>query len=245
MWHELLSDVGRGLRHLLYPGLCAVCHAALGECDGEFCGPCRAGLLDDPHPTCPRCAGTLGPNLPVGPRCARCKDESFQFDRVIRLGTYDGLRRDVILRMKHGRYESLSESVGELWAAHAADRLRAVGAAVVVPVPLHWRRHWRRGYNPAEALARSLASGLQVPCAVRWLRRVRPTPKQTGLSVSARRANVRGAFRADPSARWRGAAVLLVDDVLTTGSTASESARALRAAGAARVAVAVLAHDRA
>src|SRR5262245_22221973 len=131
MWRELLLDVGRGLRHLLYPGMCAGCAAPLGERDGQFCGSCRAALLDDSHPVCPRGASTLGPNLPVGMRCARCKDESFQFDGVMRLGTYDGLRREVILRMKHGRYESLSESVGELWAAHAAGRLRAVGADVV------------------------------------------------------------------------------------------------------------------
>jgi ComF family protein len=147
--------------------------------------------------------------------------------------------------MKHGRYEGLSECVGELWAAHSAQRLRAENAQVVVPVPLHWRRHWQRGGNQAEHLARALASALQLPCATRWLRRVRSTPKQTGLSRTARRANVRGAFRAAPTPAWRGATVLLVDDVLTTGSTASESARALREAGAARVVVAVLAHDRA
>src|SRR5687767_12674789 len=105
MWRNLVLDLGRGLRQLLYPGLCAACYAPLGELDSHFCAPCREGLLDDPHVSCPRCASTLGQNVPIGERCPRCKDESFQFDRVIRLGTYDGVRREVILRLKHGRYE--------------------------------------------------------------------------------------------------------------------------------------------
>jgi len=104
-------------------------------------------------------------------------------------------------------------------------------------------QYWRRGYNQATALARALASGLRIPCRERWLRRVRATPFQTDVAPSARRANVRGAFRAAADPNLKGQTVLLVDDVLTTGGTASEAARTLRAAGAARVVVAVLAHD--
>jgi predicted amidophosphoribosyltransferase len=92
------------------------------------------------------------------------------------------------------------------------------------------------------ALARALAARLSLPCHPRWLRRIRNTPKQTAQTPTGRRENVRGAFRAPRRARLRGKAVLLVDDVLTTGSTCSEAARALREAGAARVVVAVLAH---
>jgi predicted amidophosphoribosyltransferase len=106
--------------------------------------------------------------------------------------------------------------------------------------PLHWWRHWQRGHNQSEALARALARRLGVPCRPRWLRRVRHTPRQTQQPPSARADNVRGAFRARRGAPLAGTTVLLVDDVLTTGSTASEAARALRAAGAGRVVVAVL-----
>jgi ComF family protein len=242
MWHPFVRDLARGFLHLVYPGACAVCTRPLGDAPGDFCPDCRAALLDDPHPTCPRCGSTLGSNLPPGDDCSHCRGESFAFERVLRLGPYEGLRRDVILRMKHLHSEGLAEAVGELWSAHAAGRLRAVGASVVVPVPLHWWRRWRRGYNQAAVLARALASGLQIPCRERWLLRVRATPFQSDLPPSARRANVRGAFRAVANPHLRGQTVLLVDDVLTTGSTASEAARELRAAGAARVVVAVLAH---
>jgi predicted amidophosphoribosyltransferase len=106
--------------------------------------------------------------------------------------------------------------------------------------PLLWRRRWWRGYNQSESLARPLAARLGIPCRPSWLRRVRHTPEQKGQNVGAKLENVRGAFRARGSGLV-GRCVLLVDDVLTTGATAGEAARALRQAGARRVVVAVLA----
>src|SRR5205823_5857562 len=112
---------------------------------------------------------------------------------------------------------------------------------VVIPVPLHWFHRLRRGYNQSEALARELAAALGVPCRPRWLRRARLTRKQHhSLSREERRANVHDAFRARHADAVRGRHVLLVDDVMTTGSTAHEAARPLRAAGAAQITVAVL-----
>jgi uncharacterized protein (TIGR03000 family) len=130
-----------------------------------------------------------------------------------------------------------------LWVQGTAARpqLLALKAEVVVPVPLHWWRRWRRGYNQSAALAYGLAAGLKLSCQPGWLRRIRNTPPQTSQTLAGRRENVRGAFRARTGVPLRGRSVLLVDDVMTTGATASEAARALRAGGAARVVVAVLA----
>src|SRR5204863_283090 len=105
-------------------------------------------------------------------------------EAIVLASVGEGDRREVILGMKHGRYEALSECVGELWAEHAAIRLNAVNAVAVVPIPLHWRRRWRRGYNQAEMLARALASRLHIACDTRWLRRVLPTPKATDVCTS-------------------------------------------------------------
>jgi ComF family protein len=242
MWPTLARDLARGLLHLAYPGVCHLCTKPIAIGSGDFCPDCRDALVIDPHPTCQRCASTLGPNLPPAPDCAKCRGTPFAFDRVIRLGPYEGIRRDAVLRMKHGHNEGLADAVGELWAADAMAPLKTVGAGAVVPVPLHWRRRWSRGYNQAAALGRALASGLQIPFADGALRRLRATPFQTG-GRDARRENVRDAFVAKSDSRTRAKTVLLVDDVLTTGSTASAAARALRSAGAARVVVAVMAHD--
>jgi ComF family protein len=159
----------------------------------------------------------------------------------VRVGPYNGLLRQLILRLKRAAGEGLAEQLGSLWAECAGARLSETGAEAVVPVPLHWWRRLARGYNQSAALARALADRLRLPCRTGWLRRVRHTPFQTSQTSSARRENVRQAFRARAVAGLRGRSVLLVDDILTTGSTAGEAARALRAAGAARVVVAVLA----
>jgi ComF family protein len=183
----------------------------------------------------------VGPYAETAGGCVGCRKEHFAFDAALRLGPYDGTLRDAVLRLKNHAGEGLAELLGEAWAERDAARLRALGADLIVPVPLHWWRRWRRGYNQSAAVARSLARRLQIPCNPSWLRRSRNTPFQSDQSPAGRRDNVRGAFRARGRARLKGRTVLLVDDVLTTGATASEAAAALRAAGAARVAVAVLA----
>jgi ComF family protein len=137
----------------------------------------------------------------------------------------------------------LAEVLGEVWAEQTGPRIRELKPAVVVPVPLHWWRRWARGFNQSESLARTLAAGLALPFFPTVLRRVRNTPYQTRQTPSVRRDNVRNAFMVRSKTPIVRKTVLLVDDVLTTGSTASEAARALRAAGAERVVVAVLAHS--
>jgi ComF family protein len=239
----MLRALAEGLLQLVYPATCWGCGRLLPPGQVSFCADCRQELTGDTLPTCPRCSSTVGPHAQVQNGCPRCRGASFAFEQVLRLGTYGGLLRDLVLRMKKDTGETLAEVVGALWAGHAGPKVRATGVEVVIPIPLHWRRRWSRGYNQSEALARALAAELRLPCRPGWLRRTRATPRQTAQAPSARPGNVRGAFTADRRADLKGKAVLLVDDVLTTGSTCSEAARALRQAGAARVAVAVLAHD--
>jgi ComF family protein len=245
MFATLLSagrTFAQGLIHLLYPNTCWTCGQDLSGEKPGFCETCRTALTADPHATCPRCASSVGPYVNLEGGCSRCRGESFSFDGAVRLGPYEGLLHDVVLQLKHRRGEGLAEMVGQLWAEHAEAKLRGFAPALIVPVPLHWRRHWQRGYNQSQALARSLAACLRLPCAARCLRRVRATAPQTSRSSAERRDNVRGAFRARPGLLLEGKTILLVDDVLTTGSTASEAARALRAARPSRIIVAVLAH---
>jgi ComF family protein len=143
--------------------------------------------------------------------------------------------------MKTRAGEDLAEAIAVLWAAAIVERLRDVPIEAVVPVPLHWTRRWQRGFNQSEVLARAVAHSLGVPGKPGLLRCVRRTGQQKQLSPTARRDNMRDAFRA-PRVPYQS--VLLIDDVMTTGATAHEAARALHKGGAKRIVVAVLAHGR-
>jgi ComF family protein len=106
----------------------------------------------------------------------------------------------------------------------------------IAPVPLHWWRKWRRGFNQSELLAHALSKRTGAP-VIAALRRTRATAAQAGLSNTARRRNVTGAFSSRTSLSLNGKHVLLIDDVMTTGATASACAIALKKAGAVRVAL--------
>jgi ComF family protein len=240
-----LGAMGRtlaaGLLQIVYPGICHVCGGALSATERDFCARCHTALITDPDPSCPRCGATVGPYSNVEGGCSRCREEGLQFDRAFRMGPYDGVLRDAILRMKHIAGEALADCLSSLWAEQLAARLLPEKIDAVFPIPLHWWRRWTRGYNQSEVLACAIAARLDAAYRPRWLRRVRNTPKQTAQTAAGRRENVRGAFRTRRRVNLKGLTCLVVDDVLTTGSTCSEAARALRAAGAARVVAAALA----
>jgi ComF family protein len=234
-------EQGRGLLQLIYPGCCFLCAGAAAEDDCGFCVSCRDALLNDPQDACPHCGQTVGPYAVVAGRCNSCRQEKYAFDAVVRLGPYVGVLRDVVLRLKLPVHEVLAEHLGELWADRQRLRFEALASDLVIPVPLHWRRRWQRGYNQSQAMAWGLAARLGLPCRPSLLRRIRATPLQTSQTPAGRRDNVRDAFRVPAGYTLDRQTILLVDDVLTTGATAHEAARALRAAGAARIIAVVLA----
>jgi ComF family protein len=239
-----LAEVARGALHLLYPNSCPICDAP--EAGPEpyrhgLCSGCYAAVTADPHAACPKCAATVGPHADPADGCPECRGRGFAFGRVVRLSPYDGRLRDAILRMKHAAGEGLAELMGRVFVDARGAALKASAVDLVVPVPLHWRRHWARGYNQAEAVAREVAAGLGAEFRRGWLRRVKAATQAAQPSATARRENMRGAFRAARGARFAGRTVLLVDDVMTTGATLDEAARVVRRAGAGAVTAAVLA----
>jgi ComF family protein len=147
--------------------------------------------------------------------------------------------RELIHLYKYGRIRTLARPLGE-FALSAFPRDEHLDG--IVPVPLHWRRRWQRGFNQSELIARFLSRRTGIP-VVAALRRARSTASQAGLSNTRRRRNVTGAFRCPRRlvAAVRGRRLLLIDDVMTTGSTAAACAFALKRAGAARVALLTIA----
>jgi len=236
--------LARWLINLVLPPRCLGCGAGV-ETQGTFCPACWASLrfLEEAE-GCARCGEPVGPGVMAFPgwQCARCLAEPPPFARARSAFLYGGAVREAILAMKHGdRTEHARTLAGQM--ARAVSGLLAEPDAVLVPVPLHRWRLWRRGYNQAALLAQALARETGRPWLPDALARVRATLPQQGLNREERRRNLRGAFRVTEAGRRKiaGRIVVLVDDVLTTGSTARHCARALLAAGATEVRVATLA----
>lgn len=230
-----------GVADLLLPDVCAGCQADHVAAEG-LCADCSAELLSlVALPYCPRCATTLGPNVPARmDGCGGCQSTLPRFDRVFRLGPYTTCLRRLIRDLKYRRRQRLRRRMGRLLAERVAREWDGGDLDVVVPVPMHWRRRMERGFDHARAIAARLAAELGLPLSDELLR-TRHTLPQVHLPRSRRVENVRGAFAARSPAALEGANVLLVDDVTTTGATVAEATRTLREARTHHVAVAVLA----
>lgn len=248
----MLRNVFDRLLTALVPPPCWFCGQTAGE---PFCPGCLADLPWFTH-CCERCGRPLvRPHDSAGDlRCARCPPALALFDRVWAPLSYEYPVDRLIAAAKFGRELATARLLGELmWRARQAPvpaglppgrRVRQERAPVLVPIPLHWRRHASRGFNQAEEMARALGHRLGLPVAAGLCRKRRATPEQSTLPAAARRRNVRDAFEVrgrNASARLDGATLILVDDVLTTGATAAAVAGPLRRAGVARLELWVLA----
>ena len=227
---------------LLYPALCPLCDALLADGRRDpLCGGCWAMLPRLTPPLCPRCGASM-PSLASSSSavasCGSCLVEPPAWDWARAAAPYAGLVREALHALKFRGRRALGAPLGDLLVERCATAFPD-DVDALVPVPLAPARARERGYNQAALLAERAAPALGLPVRARWLTRARPTAPQSELGADARRANVRGAFRAAPAAAGRHAVV--VDDVLTTGATAAECARALRAAGARAVGVLVVA----
>ena len=232
---NITGDLLAPLLDFVFPPLCLACgrEERPGPLRLGLCLPCRGRLKVLPGRLCAGCGRPLlAAPLPAGYLCGQCRRRPPAFDRLRAVWSYEPPAEQVIHALKFGRLDFLGAHLArEIWHRMGAE-LRE--AEAVVPVPLHWRRRMRRGYNQAERIARPLARRLGRPL-VEALRRPRPTAPQARLERSRRRANLRRAFRARRRSAIRGRAVLLVDDVATTGATLDQAAAALRRAGAASV----------
>ena len=159
------------------------------------------------------------------------------------LGRYEGLLRRLILETKQAEGEQVTIVLARFALGRLGHQLAELGADVVVATPMHWRRRVTRGTNGAELMADLVAKYLKVPLAPRILRRRRNTLPQFSLPRGERFLNVRDAFVQRASYHLEAAHVLLVDDILTTGATASVAARTLKANGASRVSLLALARS--
>jgi len=230
-----------GLADLLLPNLCPACGLADVSADG-LCSKCNVRLLALVGiGYCPRCGAAVGPNIPIRQDgCPACPAVLPRFARVVRLGPYAEPLRSIIRQLKYHRREALRRRLGRMLAHAVTAKCPERRFDLIMPVPMHWRRRIARGYDHARTLAKALGRELELPVGYELIR-TRNTPEQVHLPRSRRAENVRGAFATTGGSAIRGANVLLVDDVTTTGATAGEAAKALLAGGASSVTLAVIA----
>ena len=220
------------VRALLAP-TCAACACLLdAPLDGAICPSCAVGIRHITPPICRRCGDLLNANAEDS-LCRRCRHDLPAVSLARSVGIYDGTLRDMVHALKYRQRRMIAPWLSARMRLSGTEVLD--GADAVVPVPLHIWRHAQRGFNQAD----DLAMGLGLP-VWRALRRRRGGPPQARLPAAARHANAHGAYAMAwreglRRHRVRGAVIVLVDDVMTTGATLNACATVLCDAGAASV----------
>jgi ComF family protein len=230
---EAAADAAAALRDLerwLLPASCLLCGEPVSEREGDplVCALCRLRWRPVPHPVCGRC----GQPQDRGAACLLCQDWPAGLSRVRSAVWLDGSARAVAHRLKYDGWWRAADAMADAMVPAARGLEPLTGQVSLVPIPLGARRQRDRGYNQSERLAAALGRRLGLPVRPELLTRARETRSQTALTPEERRANVEGAFEAAPAG---GLAVILVDDVFTTGATLVAAAGALIGAGVARV----------
>ncbi len=240
-YHTVVRELRDGIAPVIdfvYPPRCPVCSAATLD-QGGLCAECWGALEIPGEPACARCQAPFDSNQ-GGPDCATCIQTPPLHDGITAATVYNDVSRQLVLSLKHGRRMSLAKVMGRLIAARLP-----LGSEVplLIPVPLHRWRIWKRGFNQAALIASELSRLGKGELLVDGLERVRQTPSLGGMGASQRDATLSGAVRVSEKRRVRIAerAVVLIDDVLTSGATSRECVRALKDGGAASVRIACFA----
>ncbi len=231
--NTFITTIGRDLLHLIAPSLCPACGEPVPTTLRGICNVCRASLLPAPYPE------EIYEAL-----LEEYEPDELALDAVGSLFTFeqDSPVQKLIHAIKYRGCRSLGREMGEELGLTLASFQDFASIDVIVPVPLHRAKLRGRGYNQAEEIARGFGRGRGIPVIANGLRRVRHTGSQTTLSAAQRRTNVSDAFAVTTDA-FRGATVLLCDDVFTTGATLNACATALWGAGAGSVIAGTVARD--
>ena len=247
------SRAAESLFSVLFPYDCRICSMPLLNISRlPVCPDCLAGMDPIAGKVCSVCGERVlsayaDYDAEGLRRCAVCRRVERPFVRAVAYGSYDGGLRELIHLLKYNGVRPAASVLGRMLAeaivALEPDLKQAPAKVLVIPVPLYRTKRRQRGFNQAELIARAALKyqAGQLELATGILERIRDTHSQIGLTSHQRRENLRGAFAVARAAQVTGREVLLVDDVYTTGTTASECARVLRRAGATQVWVATVA----
>lgn len=245
-WIRHLTGLWTGLLDAALPQTCPACNEWIASDADAFCGDCSAALaaIRAAH-YCRRCGRSAMPASVDDAGCGFCRGEDWwRFAGVARVATYEPPIATLLKRLKYAGDQRCAAPLGRMLAEVIKAEPWAAEIDALVPVPMHWLRRTQRPCDHARLLADELARRLGKPVLHNAIvRRIKNTPSQTTRSRTARFENVRGCFAVRRPARLAGKRVCIVDNLMATGATASELRKVLRAAGAAKICVAVLARS--
>lgn len=220
----------------LFPETCPVCsNRARDHATAPICCECWNTIRPYSGPACQRCGKPLVSDSSTF--CGECLRSAPPFDYARSFGLYDGVLRKAIYHLKYFGLKRLARPLAELMMEMQLPRVDAV-----IPVPLHKSRHRQREFNQSALVARHMARKLNAELIINGLTKTRETAPQVGLNYKERMKNVRNAFSVQDDGRISGMKIILVDDVVTTGSTIRECAKELKKAGASSIFAVSIAH---
>ncbi len=209
----------------------------------NWCQQCLDQIRAPLDQRCPVCGAIVELHAALKGRCHLCQFSDFRFSQAICINNYGGLLQTLIIKMKGQRCEVTALQLGEL-LGYELERLNQMNNVdLLTCVPTHWRKKFSKGFQASEVLCDAVAKNTGIPAIRKLLKADRATQKQGMLSDFKRFENVKNAFSVSPFYRQRiaGKHIVIIDDVMTSGATTSQCAKVLRAEGAARVDVAVVA----
>lgn len=224
-----ISSLVNGFIDLIYPPTCALCGRSSSS---EICSKCWGDLIPLSERVCPKC----GNPIIAGEPCPFCLAMEFHFDKAVSIYAYEEPLRDALLSFKYHAAERKGRALAGLFAEGYEDSpVARMKFDMIVPVPLTSKKMRHRSYNQSEILAFGISDVSGIPVVPYAILKVKDNLSQTGLDLSERIKNVSDAFKVADPLLVHGKKILLVDDIITTGATISECAKALKAAGAGRV----------
>ncbi|MFH1230900.1 MAG: ComF family protein [Planctomycetota bacterium] len=239
-----LSTLVNSFLDLIYPRYCLICYTSLNNTDRKaLCAECAEQIeFIHQNNVCYKCGTDFGPYATSETPCQECFYHPPRFTKAIGIARYKGIMRELIHQFKYARQKVLLDELSNLlierWL-RVADSLPHID--FIIPAPLYRKKLKERGFNQSELLAEKLHKATGIPIEINNLIKIQPTPDQASLNSSDRKNNLIDAFEVTHPQSIKDKNILLIDDVLTTGATASEIARTLKKNGAKGVYVLVLA----
>ena len=238
MTPDLIGQFLESLAALAFPTTCQICSDRQAEPrNGYVCTQCLRNVRPTKTPWCNKCGRPFDGEFPETTTCFNCHETEWHFDCARSLFSACGLVREIIHRFKYNHTDFFQPLINQWF--RSVNRFPGVLHDWVVPIPLHPLKEREREFNQTLHMAKSISSVLKIPLNINTVERIKHTETQTYLSRSKRLKNMKGAFAVKQNRRLNGA-ILLVDDVMTTGATASACARALKQRGANTVNVLTL-----